>query len=279
MEITRYDESYLDPQTKVGFLQQNSVRETAPLHTHDFFEIFLVSHGKALHLVNQTVQPLEAGDLVLIRPADVHCYDFYSSYDFRLINIAFPLSTMTAVSELLLPQTPLAPLLASPLPPSVKLTPQQTAEAAGQLAHTAWARDNISPQNAYCYFRSLLAFLLCRYFFSGEMDRPAIPDWLAAAVAQMRSIENFRAGLPRFLALAHCSEEHLCREFKKHYHTTPLKFVNAQRLHYSLYLLSNTGLEIVEVAAQCGFQNLSHFYHLFRAQFGTSPGKYRAQSP
>ena len=215
MEIIRYDESYLDPQTKVGFLQQNSVRETAPLHTHDFFEIFLVSHGKALHLVNQTVQPLEAGDLVLIRPADVHCYDFYSSYDFRLINIAFPLSTMTAVSELLLPQTPLAPLLASPLPPSVKLTPQQTAEAADQLAHTAWARDNISPQNAYCYFRSLLAFLLCRYFFSGEMDRPAIPEWLAAAVAQMRSIENFRAGLPRFLALAHCSEEHLCREFKK----------------------------------------------------------------
>ena len=123
--IPRYDTRDFDPQTEIGFLRQNSVSETAPLHTHEFFEMFLVTDGKALHLVNNAVQNIEKGDLVLIRPEDCHCYDFYMSFDFRFTNVAFTVEAFSAVAELFLPDTPFDLLLASPLPPIARLTEEE----------------------------------------------------------------------------------------------------------------------------------------------------------
>ncbi|MEG1426945.1 MAG: helix-turn-helix transcriptional regulator, partial [Oscillospiraceae bacterium] len=117
--------------------------------------------------------------------------------------------------------------------------------------------------------------LMCKYFIGTGTKDVDSPMWLASTVSQMKSIENFQIGFSRMLELSRCSEEHLCREFKKYYKTTPVKFINEQRLSYSLYLLSNTKTEIIEISQLCGFNNLSHFYHLFKEQFDVSPRKFR----
>lgn len=287
MDIPRYDTSGFDPVAEYGFLQQNSVRETAPLHTHEFFEMFLVTDGKALHLVNDAVQNIEQGDLVLIRPEDRHCYDFYQSFDFRFVNVAFSVEALSAEAGLFLPDKPLEPLIRSSLPPIARLPEEDTRAAEAEFRKLDALMRSAAPEFARCYFRGLLAFWLCRYFVPPQYLGPraggktagkaSAPPWLASAVTQMQSIENFRAGFPRLVELCRCSEEHLCREFKKYYKVTPVSFINTQRLGYSLYLLSNTKLEIIEIAEQCGFGNLSHFYHLFRDRFGVSPGRYRAR--
>ena len=54
------------------------VGATYPLHTHTFYEYFLVTGGSALHMVNGTSQALSKGSLVLIRPEDAHYYDYYN---------------------------------------------------------------------------------------------------------------------------------------------------------------------------------------------------------
>ena len=59
------------------------------VHTHDFHEFFIVAEGSALHMVNNSVELVSKGDIFLIRPSDVHCYNFYRSDDFRICNIAF----------------------------------------------------------------------------------------------------------------------------------------------------------------------------------------------
>lgn len=275
MEIPRYSTSDFDPAAEFGFLQQNSVKETAPMHTHEFFEIFLVTDGQALHLVNDAVQNIQQGDLVLIRPDDLHCYDYYQSFDFRFINIAFSIETLSLISDLFTPEKPFAVLISAPLPPVTHLSPEESGFAAQELSRASELRRTASPEYARYYFRSLLSFLLCRHFFLPQ-NRPEIPRWLAQAVTSMHAIANFQQGLPKMLSLCSCSEEHLCREFKRHYHTTPVAFINRLRLEYAAYLLSNTQQEIIDICGQCGFGNLSHFYHLFREKFGLSPGKYRA---
>ncbi|MEG1426944.1 MAG: AraC family ligand binding domain-containing protein, partial [Oscillospiraceae bacterium] len=127
MNIPRYNTHDFDPLTETGLLQQNSVSETAPLHTHEFFEMFLVTDGKALHLVNDSVQNIEGGDLVLIRPDDRHCYDFYKSFDFKFTNLAFPVKTMSLITELFLPDKPLAEMLSARLPSVAHLSPDAAA--------------------------------------------------------------------------------------------------------------------------------------------------------
>ena len=63
---------------------------TYKIHTHDFYELFLVSHGGAIHAVNGRSQLLSEGSFVLMRPRDVHRYDFFNNADFELLDIGIP---------------------------------------------------------------------------------------------------------------------------------------------------------------------------------------------
>ena len=53
------------------------------------------------------------------------------------------------------------------------------------------------------------------------------------------------------------------------------QYINQERLKYAVYLLAQTDREILDICECCGFSNVSHFYHLFREQFGVSPAKFR----
>ena len=65
------EHTFLEPDT--GLLFRNSfIHQTAKLHTHTFYEMFVVAEGTALHMVNHAIQTLHRGDLVFIRPRDVH---------------------------------------------------------------------------------------------------------------------------------------------------------------------------------------------------------------
>ncbi len=52
--------------------------------------MFLVSHGGAIHAVNGRSQLLSEGSFVLMRPRDVHRYDFFNNADFELLDIGIP---------------------------------------------------------------------------------------------------------------------------------------------------------------------------------------------
>lgn len=52
--------------------------------------MFLVSHGGVIHAVNGRSQLLSEGSFVLMRPRDVHRYDFFNNADFELLDIGIP---------------------------------------------------------------------------------------------------------------------------------------------------------------------------------------------
>lgn len=80
------------------------------------------------------------------------------------------------------------------------------------------------------------------------------------------------------LELACKSQEHLCREFKRHINQTPIEIINQTRLIYAKNLLCNTDISIMDICFDSGFENPSHFYHLFKKQFGTSPANFRKRN-
>ena len=59
---------------------------------------------------------------------------------------------------------------------------------------------------------------------------------------------------------------------------TPTEIVNTVRMDYSARQLTETARPILEIALDCGLNNLSHFYALFRQRFGVSPRKYRLRA-
>lgn len=66
-----------------------------------------------------------------------------------------------------------------------------------------------------------------------------------------------------------------CRIFKKYLNKTPIDFLNAYRLEVSMRLLTDTSMNITEIALSCGFQSPSYYAEIFRQHKGCTPGHYR----
>ena len=75
----------------------------------------------------------------------------------------------------------------------------------------------------------------------------------------------------------HFSKNHIINIFKKEYRMTPFDYVNELRVKKAEWLLEATTKDAQTVAYECGFNNYSHFYKIFRAVNGISPTSWREQ--
>ena len=119
----------------------------------------------------------------------------------------------------------------------------------------------VSPGNPTlsAYFRSLA---MC--------DAPPLPAIMEA---------NFCHSLPldAFAKMCHRSLSSFKREFHRCYGTTPGKWLIGRRLECAAQMLRTTGMSMMEIALECGFEEPSHFSRTFKTKFGRSPTDYRKQ--
>ncbi|WP_420473866.1 helix-turn-helix domain-containing protein [Noviherbaspirillum sp. ST9] len=75
--------------------------------------------------------------------------------------------------------------------------------------------------------------------------------------------------------IAGLSEYHFARMFRISFGMPPHAWIAERRLDRARQLLKATGLPLQLVADACGYADLSHFSHRFRASVGVSPRQYR----
>ncbi len=103
---------------------------------------------------------------------------------------------------------------------------------------------------------------------------------LAPAVRR-RLMDYIDAHLDRMLTLgmlaeiACLSEYHLARMFRISFGMPPYAWIATRRLDRARHLLKTTAMPLQQVADACGYADLSHFSHRFRAATGVSPSHYR----
>ncbi|WP_281638261.1 helix-turn-helix domain-containing protein [Flavobacterium marginilacus] len=61
------------------------------------------------------------------------------------------------------------------------------------------------------------------------------------------------------------------RDFKKHFNTTPQKWLTKKRLELAYYQLTDKKKKPTEVYLEVGFEDLSHFSFAFKNQYGRPP--------
>jgi AraC-like DNA-binding protein/quercetin dioxygenase-like cupin family protein len=253
-------------------------RPRTALHTHDFFEMMYVLTGTGIHEINDCALPLAAGDLLFIRPRDRHAIAVRPGNDLHFVNIAFPADAWAAFCVLsgltddAFSSQSIAPAPAVRVPVERRDECAQVFQRALRAFHAAPSRLEL------CRFWALAVPILLRPVEPPEEDDSALPTWLRAACEAMRDERNLRLGLTRFIALSGVSPAHLSRTLKAHRQQTPTAFINELRVQQAALLLTTTTEEIIEIAAACGFANLSYFYRRFVERFGMSPRAFRLRA-
>lgn len=261
----------------ISFLDYHAPQNHRPvIHTHDYYEIILVSSGKGLHWCNTVETELNLGDMVLVRPRDIHCCRALSE-EFCLINIIIPNQLFQELARYLGSSFRIERLLCGE-PTCVHISVNELMQLEGKIMQLL-LMNKIARDKMDFHFRAFLidTFVSC-FSEAPSVSKNEIPPWLQDLFYQMLLHKNFKEGLPAMYRLSHVSREYLTRMCRQHLGQTPSELINALRLEYAASELINTTIPVLDISQNAGFNNLSHFYHLFRECYGMSPLQFRKYS-
>lgn len=260
---------------EVGFhIGETVLKDSAAtyLHTHDFFELFLMEEGEIYHFINGSQSVMRKGDLYFVRPKDRHCFQKGNCKKAQFINMAFSPAIFQKAEMILKSYFSIKEGMDSVeihLPIRMELVLQSKMVF---LAREKMNRLSVDRQDLVISIL-LDCFLLLN---NQENEEESIPTWLEYACLEMERKQNYLEGLGQFVKLSGKSQEHLTRCMKKYYHMTPTEYINQIRMEQTAILLETTETSILDIMLECGFNNVSYFNQLFKKNYGLTPRQYRA---
>lgn len=114
-------------------------------------------------------------------------------------------------------------------------------------------------------------------FISASFDYAQIKhsDVVRKVTGFIRDNLERRLTLEEIAAQVYLSKSYLSSIFKQEMGVSISSYINRARVERSKHLLRETNLPLVEIAAQCCFEDQSYFSKVFKRYAGISPKKYR----
>lgn len=264
-------DSYIRPGEHFHFARKY-LEDDAPdfVHCHDYFEVLIVESGAVRHWINGAEETLPRGALVFLRPDDCHRLAAAPGTRARILNIMARTETVAHLGARY--GEDLGPRFfwkTGPTPDLRRLDGPRIERAVNSAMELQTAVRGLVA------IEQFLLALMTRVVDLSVDPTSAAPPWLAAACLSARDPAVFRRGAAGLVEASRRGHEHVCREAKRHLGMSPTDYVNRIRMEHAAMLLSDRRLSVEEVAADCGLANLSYFYRLFRAHYGTTPSDYR----
>ncbi|WP_259457897.1 AraC family transcriptional regulator [Salipaludibacillus neizhouensis] len=281
---------YVFPDMKIGFeihrMHVRSAKSTwyYPSHEHPLYEINLVTRGKQVFYIQGERYELEEGDLVLIRPGDVHSSSSLenSKEGFNYFCVHFNID-----DKLLLPY--------------FKKTKDTFYHANSMLTRSIrplldrlvnfsqQSKINFTDKmNLHSIMFELLAITVSclekdqqklgkiseqtfkvAYQIAEEIDqlirKPSHEDDILESVVRIEEIANHLD-----ISVSYCN-----KVFNKVFDMSPRQYVTFRKLNDSKSLLVQEKYSIEQIAFMMGYHDSSHFSRQFKRWTGLSPSQYR----
>lgn len=255
---------FLQKKQRIAIYRKNCDLDFPP-HLHNAVELVLMCSGRSTALYEGRRIALAEGDLFLAFPDRIHGYE--DSCDNDSIVFIIPLHPyLNEFRETLEQKLPLEPVLHKGEWEHTKVGQLLEMAVEERLREGNWAARGY----AMLVMAKLLPLLTLRNAPSGSAN---------ALQAVLRYLNrNYTRPLTRqeLAKAVGYNESYLSHLFADTLHTTLTDYVTALRMDDATYLLSNTDLNVAQIAEELGFGSQRSFNRVFLKHTQMTPSAYRA---
>lgn len=250
----------------------------AKLHRHDAWELYYVVHGRGNRMAGDTLQPFEAGNVVLIPPSMLHRWEYEpKSIDgdgrMRYLMVAFSHSFVERCMEVF-PE--LRNRLAGVTFPTDAM--KYGTESSRIIRKALLEINEMNELERLCAMFRLLPVV----FTSSDCTFAGRPTRIEKDARRMQQISAYvmkhyvhSIALDDIAAEVGMNRSAFCSYFKRCKGMTFSQFVTRYRLNTACELLKHSQKSVSEICYLVGFNDLPHFVRVFTSSIGMPPSKYR----
>ena len=241
------------------------------LHLHNFYEFYYLLEGNRKYFIDSAIYSLEAGDLVIVPPNTIHrsIGDDAGYYSRSLLNIPPHLFESEFMKEFSLNEGELV----------IKIPAKRRKFFEAMLEKIDYEYGRNDEHSEYLirsYVNEVLIFLIRikrRKDFSyadKEADRV-----IGEAASFMRN--NFDKPLTLDIVAQHVrmSKTYFCKMFREKTGFGFSDYLAGVRITEAAKMLTDSDMDITNIATKCGFNDSSYFATVFKRIKGVTPVKYR----
>ena len=254
---------------------------SVPVHWHEEMEFIVVKKGRGLVTLDRESRLLEAGQAVIVLPGQLHGIRQYQQERMEYENIIFRL-------EMLLPKEcdVCGPKFLEPYRDGKLLYPAWIDGSAlyhEEMLECIRKMDELSEQRPRGYPLAVKGWLFQFFFLMFSRVEPTL-----AEEGREKSLDKMKRILRRIevdygkplsikemAEFSGFSESHFMKFFKNHMGVPFVSYLNDYRLTLAARALAEGQEDVLTVAMDVGFSNVSYFNRLFKKKFRMTPLEYR----
>lgn len=231
------------------------------LHGHDFYEIDIITGGKAEAVTNGICERCERGAVFFSTPEDFHEYKMSEALDILNIQFFGDDVSSTLLRSMIDAESPALYLSEADFDTVCAIF-----DVMERIAENDCMAVDILPR----LLESLLLVLHKSLNIPLNADKGLRADMQTALVFIQ---EHFKENPPlsSVAALLSLNERYFCTRFKEYTGKTYKEYLRQTKLRYARKLILSTDISMTEICERCGYATQSHFNREFKACYGLAP--------
>jgi AraC family transcriptional activator of pobA len=231
-------------------------RHAVGMHQHEVWQIELLTQGDSILVTSDGERPLQSGDCLILPPGVPHAF-VYPTRETAWLMVKFAVEGVRA---------PPAPLVANPEPM------RQGIEHAIRTILASHAQPSVQDRETLAYlFAAYLHALLSPSREDARYLSPFLREVMQVADAHRTTYISVGA----VAQAVGYSISHVSARFREEYGSSLKSYLDQQRAHEAVRLLSFSELSISEIARRLGFPDVYTFSRFFRRLTDQCPREFR----
>lgn len=236
-------------------------------HSHNFYELFYITHGKCRFLLKDNLYELTPGDLVFIAPGELHHNIFQDQETCEMIMIYFKKEYVDIEFS----------NIHSFMGSVPSIYRDEFEFSLNRMLSENSMQDEYAEGFRQCHLKAIL-LLLMRHSVLNEKDPDILNSKDADILLATKYIyKNFKQPLTleEVSAVASLSPTYFSKKFKQIVGMGFKEYLNFVRLKHAQAALLTTNHTITDIALEYGFNDSNYFKDLFKKVYGRSPREFR----